>query len=78
MSEKQYYLVSGTSAQELERLTGLRGRNTSHGVLVEKPSLVGLGEAMATLRRAFPKPQPTCTCRGVIHQRGCPAGNWMT
>jgi hypothetical protein len=34
---KQYYLVTGTSASQIERLTGLRAIDTDLGTLVERP-----------------------------------------
>lgn len=34
---KQYYLVTGTCAAEVERLTGLRAIETDLGTLVERP-----------------------------------------
>lgn len=35
--KRQYWLVTGTSANEVERLTGLRAIDTRLGTLVERP-----------------------------------------
>jgi hypothetical protein len=35
--KKRSWLITGTSASQVERLTGLRGYDTRYGTLVEAP-----------------------------------------
>lgn len=69
-----HYLVTGTSEAELERLTGLRGRMTHFGVLVEVPPPV---PDWSDLRRAF-EPPSRCICgkSAVIHRSNCPEAQY--
>lgn len=73
---KKYYLVPDGEAGEIERLTGLRGRNTPFGALVEQPderSKERLGIALAAINRAFNPPSRGCPeCGGIImHTSKC-------
>lgn len=67
-----HYLVQGTSAAEVEQLTGLRGVDTPLGVLVERPKPFRIEDAMAEVNRAI-NPTP-CKCGrfALLHQPNCP------
>jgi hypothetical protein len=73
-----HYLVTDTNAAELERKTGIEGRDTPLGVLVEKPKPFDMYRAMAIINRAL-QPPSLCTCgsNAIIHQLNCPAA-WVT
>lgn len=70
MTKPTHWLVTGISEAELERLTGLRGRMTDYGVLVEAPKPFDLYGALAEIDRALNPNR--CRCRGVLHQPTCP------
>jgi hypothetical protein len=74
----KYLLVTGTSAEEVERLTGLRGRDTPHGTLVEKPPPFDLDAYMERLNRHLNPSRCTCGSRAMIHQPNCPMWLVMT
>lgn len=75
---KQYYLVTGTGAAEVERLTGLRGDDTLHGVLVEKPKPFNLDREMERINRALNPTRCTCGPWAIFHQPRCPMYNLIT
>jgi hypothetical protein len=70
---KRYYLVPGSSAQEIERKTGLYSLDTPFGALIERPpELRELAETMQHFHSMFSEKE--CECRGVIHNPNCPFG----
>lgn len=73
-----YWLVSGTSAQEIERLTGLRGQNTDQGVLIERPKTFHLDAALRSFDAALNPNRCTCGTFSVLHRPGCPAAFFVT
>lgn len=79
MADKRYLLVTGTSAEQLERLTGIRGNNTKFGVLAEEPRPLEDIDHMAARFNEMMHPTPRCTCgRGrlaIFHKTGCPLAN---
>ncbi len=70
-----YYLITDSTADEVERLTGIRGLDMPSGVLVEKPRPFRLDVELEKLDRHL-RPNP-CTCGtwAIIHRPGCPAGD---
>lgn len=70
----RYLLVTGTSAAELRRCTGLDGVDTTMGgVLVERPiPMAAIERKLATVRRAIGQ-GPRCECPGPLHRPFCPA-----
>lgn len=76
MPRPKYLLVTGTSAVELRRLTGLDGRDTPHGVLAPRPvPMSEIENALAEVRRAIGE-APRCGCQGPLHRPSCTA--WLT
>jgi hypothetical protein len=75
---RQFYLVTDATAEEVERRTGLQGHNTHLGALVETPTPFDLGEAMARLDRLLHPNRCTCGAYAVFHRPGCPAAYWGT
>lgn len=69
-----YWLVTDSTAAEVERLTGLEGCNTPLGVLVEKPKPFNLAAARDKVDRALHPNRPRCTCGtyAIIHGPRCP------
>lgn len=61
-----HYLVTGSSADEIERKTGLRAHDTPLGTLVEKPRPFRLDVEM---ERVDPM---RCRCPGILHRPDCP------
>ena len=75
MPQRKHYLVTGTSAVEVERLTGLRGMDTPLGVLVEEPPPFDFNAELAKWQRAL---NPRC-CNGVVlHEPHCRFWNTAT
>jgi len=76
---KEYYLVTDAAAETVEKLTGLPGRNTLLGALVEKPpSLASMGDALWAINNALNPPKPRC-CHGVImHEPNCKSWGVVT
>lgn len=72
--DERYYLITGTSASQVERLTGLRGHDTMLGTLVEEPRPVRIAAAMDELDRALRPNRCTCGAFAIIHRSNCPAG----
>lgn len=75
---REYYLVTDATAEEVERLTGLRGHNTPLGVLVEKPKPFRLEVALEKLDRLLHPTRCICGKFAVIHQPHCPMANLLT
>lgn len=69
-----HYLITDTTAGELERKTGLHGCDTALGVLVGKPKPFDMYRAMAIINRVL-EPPSLCICgsSAIIHQPNCPA-----
>jgi hypothetical protein len=67
-----HYLVTDATAEELERLTGLRGRDTPLGVLVEKPKPFCLEAELEKLAKLLHPTHCTCGSYAIIHQPNCP------
>lgn len=65
-----HYLVTGTSAEEIERLTGLAAHDTPLGTLVEKPKPFRLDVELEKLDRILHPIR--CRCVGVLHRPDCP------
>lgn len=75
----EYYLITDSHAEEVEAITGLRGHNTSLGVLVEKPTpMRDIWDMMFKINDALDQ-SPRCTCgRGKMamwHKWDCPLNN---
>lgn len=75
---KEYYLVTDSHAEEVERLTGLQGRDTRLGVLVEKPKPFNLDAELDKLDRALHPRRCTCGPWSIIHRPNCPEGMAIT
>jgi hypothetical protein len=73
-----HYLVTGTSAAEVERKTGLRAHDTPLGTLVEKPQPFRLEVEMERLERILHPHRCTCGAWAIVHQAGCPMWNVIT
>ena len=65
-----HYLVTGTSAEEIERKTGLHAHDTRLGTLVKKPKPFRLEVEMERLNRILHPRR--CKCAGAIHSPWCP------
>lgn len=70
-----YWLIKDSTAAEVERLTGLQGRNTPLGVLVEEPKPINWA-AMAEIKRALHPTRCTCGSYAILHRPSCPF--WLT
>jgi hypothetical protein len=66
---KQYLLVTGTSAADLERRTGIQGRDTDFGVFAEEPKPVNIERMMEKINDVLDPNR--CKCRGVMHNSNC-------
>lgn len=73
MKDAKYFLITDSHADEVEALTGLRGRDTPFGVLVEQPKPFRLEVAMERFERAFHPNRCTCGRGAIFHRSGCPA-----
>lgn len=73
MSKPTHWLVTGTSEAELKRLTGLSGRMTDLGVLVEAPKPFDMYGALAQIDRALNPTRCTCGQNAILHRPRCPA-----
>lgn len=83
-TRKDYYLVTGTCAAEVERKTGLPSMDTPLGTLVEKKDPVieamQIGFALSQIQEAFnPRFRGCPECHGaVLHRPDCKIGNAIT
>lgn len=75
---KKYYLVTDSTAAEVERCTGLRGRDTFMGALVERPEPFDMHGTLAEINRALHPMWCTCGSYAVVHQPNCPAWKTLT
>jgi hypothetical protein len=73
---KKYWLVTGTTAAQVEAATGLRAHKTRLGTLVEQPR--PLGNALAQINRALNPNQCTCGSHAVVHYKNCPMWGMVT
>jgi hypothetical protein len=78
---KRYLLITDSHAEEVERLIGIRGRDTPFGVLAEDPgrpvSVDAAVRAWDDWRSAQARKASGCICGvyAVMHHPRCPAGN---
>ena len=75
MTQEKFWLVTDTTAAELEQKTGLQGHDTPRGVLLKAPKPFRLDVAMERLDRALHPRRCTCGSYAIIHQPNCPA--WL-
>lgn len=75
MVTPKYFLVTDSTAEEVERRTGLRGRDTPMGVFVPAPP-PGIAAALERMERALHPNRCTCGAWAVVHRAECPA--WRT
>jgi hypothetical protein len=76
---KKFWLVTGTTAAQVEAATGLRAQETTHlGTLVEQPRPFNMGNALAQINRALNPNQCTCGSHAVVHHRNCPMWGIVT
>lgn len=68
----KYWLVGYTSANQVERMTGLHAIDTPMGTLVKAASPFRLEVELEKLHRAL-HPR-ACNC-SVVHYPGCPFAN---
>lgn len=77
MNEPQtFYLVNGTSAEEVARRTDLRAWDTPLGALVEKPRPFNLAAELEKLDRILHPSRCTCGRYALMHRSDCPAMSW--
>lgn len=69
-----HWLVTDTTAEELEQRLGLRGHNTPLGVLVDRPKPFNLESELDKLDRILHPNKMRCTCgkQAIIHHGNCP------
>lgn len=73
-----HYLITQTSAAELERKTGIRGADTPFGVLAEKQKPFDMYGALAIVERALNPTRCTCGKFAILHSPSCPCAAWIT
>ena len=69
-----FYLVTDAMAEQVEAATGMRGRDTPLGALIEAPpSVADLRELAASIDRMMHPNRCTCGAFAIVHRPGCPA-----
>lgn len=76
--DEKFWLVTGTSVDEVERTTGLRAYETHLGTLVERHQPLDLAMAMDKIDRALHPNRCTCGEWSVLHRANCPAAYLAT